>query len=62
MGIAFIVSANLAVNILFFITHPVVTPYYTVPAAMLSLWTLLFATLAPQAVAENVTIAQPAKA
>ena len=26
-------------------SHPVFTPYYTVPIAMLSLWTLLFASL-----------------
>jgi hypothetical protein len=42
---ALIVAANLTVNILFFVTHPIVTPYYTVPIAMLSFWTLLFATL-----------------
>jgi hypothetical protein len=29
----------------FFFTHPLVTPYYTVPIAMLSLWSLSFATL-----------------
>ena len=26
-------------------THPIFTPYYTIPMAMLSLWTLLFVTL-----------------
>ena len=40
--IAFIVSANLAVNIGFFLSHPLFTPYYTVPVAALSLWTLLY--------------------
>ena len=40
-------AANLVVNIIFFMTHPVFTPYYTVPISMLSLWTLLFATLKP---------------
>jgi hypothetical protein len=61
--VALVVAANLVVNILFFITHPVVTPYYTVPIAMLSLWTLLFATLAPrEAVADNPAVAQPASA
>jgi hypothetical protein len=61
--VALVVAANLAVNILFFITHPVVTSYYTVPIAMLSLWTLLFATLAPrEAVANNPAVAQPASA
>jgi hypothetical protein len=36
---------NLAINIAFFATHPVFTPYYTIPTAAISLWTLLFATL-----------------
>jgi hypothetical protein len=40
-----LVAGNLLVNVIFFATHPVFTPYYTVPIAMLSLWTLLFATL-----------------
>jgi hypothetical protein len=31
----------------FFMSHNVVTPYYTVPIAMLSLWTLLFARIMP---------------
>ena len=58
-----VVAANLAVNIVFFATHPVFTPYYTVPIAMLSLWTLLFFTLAPrEAVADNPALAQPVKA
>ena len=61
--LALVVAANLAINVLFFITHPVVTPYYTVPIAMLSFWTLLFATL-PQreTAADNPALAQPAKA
>jgi len=40
-----VVAGNLILNLLFFMTHPIFTPYYTVPVAMLSLWTLLFATL-----------------
>jgi hypothetical protein len=40
-----VVAGNLVLNLLFFMTHPIFTPYYTVPVAMLSLWTLLFATL-----------------
>jgi hypothetical protein len=61
--VALVVAANLVVNVLFFMTHPVVTPYYTVPVAMLSLWMLLFATLAPrEAVAHNPAVAQPASA
>jgi hypothetical protein len=43
--VAGLVAANLAVNIAFFMSHPVFTPYYTIPIAMLSLWTLLFAML-----------------
>jgi hypothetical protein len=50
--VATIVAANLAVNIAFFMSHPVFTPYYTVPIAMLSLWSLLFAT--PPVAAEAV--------
>jgi hypothetical protein len=37
-----IVVANLAINLLFFLSHAVFTPYYLMPIAMLSLWTLLF--------------------
>ena len=58
-----VVAANLAVNIVFFITHPVFTPYYTVPIAMLSSWTLLFATLTPrEVVADNPAFARQASA
>jgi peptidoglycan/LPS O-acetylase OafA/YrhL len=61
---ALVVAGNLVVNVIFFLTHPVFTPYYTIPTAMLSLWTLLFATLRPrrQSVADNRAFAQPAKA
>jgi hypothetical protein len=62
--VALIVAANLIVNIGFFVTHPIFTQYYTVPISMLSLWTLLFATLPArgEAAAENPAEAQPAKA
>ena len=43
--VARVVAMNLAVNIAFFMTHPIFTPYYIIPIVMLSLWTLLFATL-----------------
>ena len=43
--VALLVAANLAVNLIFFMTHPIFTPYYIIPIDMLSLWTLLFATL-----------------
>ena len=42
---ALVTAANLLVNLAFFLTHPVFTPYYTIPVAMLSLWSLLFAAL-----------------
>ncbi|MCP4616188.1 MAG: hypothetical protein GY844_07100 [Bradyrhizobium sp.] len=58
-----VVAANLAINIIFFMTHPIFTPYYTVPVAMLSLWTLLFASLASyQAAADNPAAARPESA
>ena len=43
--VALVVAINLAANLIFFITHPIFTPYYIIPIDMLSLWTLLFATL-----------------
>jgi hypothetical protein len=43
--IAFIVASNLLINLAFFLSHPVFTPYYVVPIAMLSIWTLSFARL-----------------
>jgi hypothetical protein len=42
---ALLVAVNLAVNLIFFMTHPIFTPYYIIPIEMISLWTLLFATL-----------------
>jgi hypothetical protein len=43
--VALVVATNLAVNLAFFVSHPIATPYYTIPIAMLSLWSLLFASL-----------------
>jgi hypothetical protein len=42
---AMITAGNLAANLAFFMSHPIFTPYYTVPVAMLSLWSLLFGSL-----------------
>lgn len=42
---ALLVAGNLVVNLGFFMSHPIFTPYYVVPIAMLSLWTLAFARL-----------------
>jgi hypothetical protein len=44
--IALVTGGNLLVNLAFFVSHPIFTPYYTIPIAMLSLWSLLFAALA----------------
>jgi len=43
--VARIVAGNLIVGLTYFMTHPIFTPYYTLPLAMLSLWSLLFAAL-----------------
>jgi hypothetical protein len=61
---ALLVAANLAVNIIIFMSHPVFTPYYTIPISMLSLWTLLFATLKPygETAADNPVLQHPVKA
>ena len=47
--VALVTAGNLVVNLAFFLSHPVFTPYYTIPVAMLSLWCVLFALLMPQA-------------
>jgi hypothetical protein len=55
---------NLAVNLIFFMTHPIFTPYYIIPIDMLSLWTLLFATLdlRGERAAKSAAFPQPANA
>ena len=62
--VAVVIAGNLVVNLIFFTTHPVFTPYYTIPVAMLSLWTLLFVTLMPQreAFGDSLALRQPVKA
>jgi hypothetical protein len=61
--IALVVAGNLVVNLAFFMSHPVFTPYYTIPVAMLSLWSLLFASLVQPAEAVDGGLAgQTAKA
>jgi hypothetical protein len=59
-----LVALNLAVNLIFFMTHPIFTPYYIIPIDMLSLWTLLFATLdlRGERAADRAAFAQPANA
>jgi hypothetical protein len=43
--VALIVAGNLLVNLVFFVSHPIFTPYYVAPIAMLSLWSVSFAWL-----------------
>jgi len=60
---ALVTAGNLAVNLGFFMSHPIFTPYYTVPVAMLSLWSLLFASLIrPVEVSEGSILGQAASA
>jgi hypothetical protein len=48
--LALVTAGNLLINLAFFLSHPLFTPYYTVPIAMLSLWSLLFGSLMRPAV------------
>jgi hypothetical protein len=60
---ALVTAGNLAVNLGFFMSHPIFTPYYTVPVAMLSLWSLLFASLIrPVQASEGSILGQAASA
>ena len=62
--VAVLVAVNLSVNLIFFMTHPIFTPYYIIPIDMLSLWTLLFATLdlRGERAAKSAAFPQPANA
>jgi len=40
--VALVTAGNLLVNLVFFVSHPIFTPYYLVPIAMLSLWSVSF--------------------
>ena len=46
---ALVAAGNLLVNLAFFLSHPLFEPYYTIPVAMLSLWSLLFGSVVPPA-------------
>jgi hypothetical protein len=61
--VALVTAGNLLVNLAFFMSHPVFTPYYTIPIAMLSLWSLLFASLTqPAEAVDDGLVGQAAKA
>jgi hypothetical protein len=50
---ASIVAVNLVTNLAFFLSHPIFTPYYLMPLAMLSLWTLLATTVKQSGLSPN---------
>jgi hypothetical protein len=61
--VGLVTALNLFVNLAFFMSHPIVTPYYTIPIAMLSLWSLLFASLMqPAEAVDGDLLGQAAKA
>ncbi|WBL80432.1 hypothetical protein I3J27_08435 [Bradyrhizobium xenonodulans] len=61
--VALVVAGNLLVNLIFFLSHPVFTPYYVVPIAMLSLWSVSFGLLMQsEEAAKRVPPAQMARA
>jgi hypothetical protein len=61
--VALLTALNLFVNLAFFLSHPIVTPYYTIPIAMLSLWSLLFTSLMrPAEAGDDVVLKQAATA
>jgi len=61
--VAAVTAGNLLVNLAFFLSHPIFAPYYTIPVAMLSLWSLLFASLIePTEAVDGARIGQAARA
>jgi hypothetical protein len=52
-----VVITNLVCNLLFFLSHPIFTPYYLMPIAMPSLWSLLFLDLMDgRALSEDLSV------
>ena len=60
--VAQLTIANLAINLAFFFTYPIATPYYTIPISLLTLWSLLFAHLYQEAAEDAPEAAAWAKA
>ncbi len=52
LRVARLTAINLAINLAFFLTYPIATPYYTIPISLLSLWGLLFGVVLSEAQAE----------
>ncbi|MBV8926527.1 MAG: hypothetical protein JOZ74_14255 [Bradyrhizobium sp.] len=61
--VVLVTMANMIFNLAFFMSHPVFTPYYTIPIAMLSLWSLSFAALMrPAEAVDEGLVGRPASA
>jgi len=60
--VALLTLVNLALNLAFFFTYPIATPYYTIPISLLTLWSLLFAVLFQEAADDAPETAALAKA
>jgi hypothetical protein len=61
--VALMVTVNLVSNLAFFMSHPLFSPYYTIPITMLSLWSLLFNWLMqPAEAVEDNFLGQASKA
>jgi hypothetical protein len=61
--VALLVAGNLVVNLVFFLSHPIFTPYYLVPVTMLSAWSVCFASLIqPDETAEQAPLGQAIRA
>jgi hypothetical protein len=61
--VALITAINMIVNLAFFLSHPLFSPYYIVPIAMLSLWSLSFAALMrPTEAVDEYLVGQAANA
>jgi hypothetical protein len=59
--VALLTAGNIVVNLAFFLSHPIFTPYYIVPIAMLSLWSVSFAVLMkPAEAADEKLVGQAA--
>lgn len=57
--LALLLGSGLAINLAFFVTHPIYTQYYVIPICALTLWTLLFAQLMPREAATRSAALPP---
>ncbi|PDT84591.1 hypothetical protein CO669_31950 [Bradyrhizobium sp. Y36] len=57
--LACLLGSGLAINLAFFVSHPIYTQYYVIPICALTLWTLLFASLMPREAASRSAALPP---